>query len=77
MQDSDAKSRRGNEKVRPKLRRHSGARLQDKIDAWRQFCSGGANPESILTMVVMDSGPAASRRPGMTTREPALSTFVS
>ena len=25
-----------------------------------------ASPESILTMVVMDSGPAASRRPGMT-----------
>src|SRR5437879_723918 len=28
----------------------------------------GAGPESILTMVVMDSGLAASRRPGMTER---------
>jgi hypothetical protein len=27
----------------------------------------GASPESILPMVVMDSGPAATRRPGMTT----------
>jgi hypothetical protein len=35
------------------LQRHSGARVS-------------ASPESILTMVVMDSGFAALRRPGMT-----------
>ena len=29
-------------------------------------CAKGADPESILTMVVMDSGFAALRRPGMT-----------
>ena len=31
----------------------------------------GADPESILTMVVMDSGLAAARRPGMTMEQAA------
>jgi hypothetical protein len=37
----------------------------------------GAGPESILTMVVMDSGLAASRRPGMTTLIVALASNLS
>jgi hypothetical protein len=65
------KLRRGNAEVCLKLHRHSGARPL------------GASPESILTMVVMDSGPAASayalrasadrsRRPGMTKEKAGL-----